>query len=99
VSVLSYPDVLMLMTVCVYYILYVVFFFGLYYSQLLHQRSFLREERRLIRVSTDQLDASKDNIKNMSKDDWLDPNIIKVNNPDETKNRVQLNVGGMVSIY
>lgn len=63
--------------------------------QLLHQRSFLREERRLIRASTDQLEAAKANIENMKKNDWLDAAIVEVNKP-ESKKRIQLSVGGMV---
>lgn len=63
-------------------------------EHLIRQRSFLRDERRLIRTSTDQLEATKASIEGVKKDDWLDPATVKVNNP-ETK-RIQMNVGGML---
>lgn len=63
-------------------------------EHLLHQRSFLREERRLIRTSTDQLEAAKASIECVQKPDWLHASIVSVNQP-ETK-RIQLSVGGML---
>ena len=67
----------------------------LYIPQLIHQRSFLRDERRLIRTSTDHLEATKASIAGVQKAEWLDPAIVKGVNVTK---RVQLSVGGVVSM-
>ena len=64
-------------------------------SKLLNQRSFLREERRLIRAATDKLEEVKLNVKKVQNPEWLDKKISDINKP-EGKKRVQLCLGGMV---
>lgn len=59
--------------------------------QLIHQRTFLRDERRRLRMATEQIEERKKALAVMGRGDWL-PEALK--NVDE--NHVMINVGGLM---
>lgn len=63
-------------------------------EQLIKQRAYLREERRRLRVSSEQLEDRKNALKTLNEKDWL-PAHLKTTTDEK---RIQLNIGGLVSI-
>lgn len=61
-------------------------------EQIIRQRAFLRDERRRLRVSTEQLNKMISDLKQLQKPQWFPPGLIC----DRSDKRLRLNVGGMV---
>lgn len=61
-------------------------------EHLIRLRSFMREERRLLRVSAAKVEAYKDALKVVQKDNWISADMIA----NTTAKRVMLNVGGLM---
>jgi hypothetical protein len=62
-------------------------------EQLIKQRAYLREERRRLRVSSEQLEDRKIALKTLKEKDWM-PAQLKATIGEK---RVQMNIGGLVS--
>ena len=61
-------------------------------EQLIKQRAYLREERRRLRVSSEQLEDRKVALKTLQEKDWL-PSQLK---SAAVEKRIQMNIGGLV---
>ena len=61
-------------------------------EQLIKQRAYLREERRRLRISSEQLEDRKTALRALSEKDWL-PAQLKASAEEK---RVQLIIGGLV---
>lgn len=59
--------------------------------QILHQRAFLREERRRIRVAAEHIDERKRALKIIQRSDWLPSCLVDID-----KKKWMLNVGGLM---
>ena len=59
--------------------------------KLIHQRTLLRDERRRLRIATEQIEERKKALDIMKRDDWV-PDALK--NSDEK--HIMMNVGGLM---
>jgi hypothetical protein len=62
-------------------------------EQLIRQRAFLREERRVLRISAEKLEERKQELDLMSKRDWVPTQLHKL-----PKRCIQINIAGLVSV-
>lgn len=63
-------------------------------EQLIKQRAFLREERRRLRISSEQLEDRKAALKTMDQKDWT-PGHLMASAGDS---RIKMNIGGLVRL-
>ena len=61
-------------------------------EQLIRQRAFLREERRVLRIAAEKLEERKQELKLMRKPNWVAEQLHTL-----PKRCIQINVGGLVS--
>jgi hypothetical protein len=61
-------------------------------EQLIRQRAFLREERRILRIAAEKLEERKHELKLMHQPNWIPEQLHKL-----PKRCIQINVGGLVS--
>ena len=61
-------------------------------EQLLRQRAFLRDERRRLRASTEQIDERKKALSTMQRSDWIHESVKE----HHTDRHVRINIGGLV---
>lgn len=61
-------------------------------EQLLRQRAFLRDERRRLRASTEQIDERKKALSTMQRSDWVHDSVKE----HLTDRHVRINIGGLV---
>lgn len=60
-------------------------------EQLIRQRAFLREERRVLRISAEKLEERKQELKLMNQSDWVPQQLRKL--PSRC---IQVNIAGLV---
>ncbi|KAJ1394929.1 hypothetical protein B484DRAFT_270773, partial [Ochromonadaceae sp. CCMP2298] len=60
-------------------------------EQLLRQRAFLRDERRRLRISTDQIDERKAGLGIMQRADWLPASVTEA-----PSRHLLINIGGLM---
>jgi len=61
-------------------------------EQLLRQRAFLRDERRRLRSSTEQIEERKKALSTMQRSDWIHESVKE----HLTDRHVRINIGGLV---
>lgn len=66
------------------------------FSQLIYRRAFLRDERRRLRITSEEIEDKRNALTLMSRDDWLSEEVV-ANAPTGCTNlHIQINIGGLM---
>lgn len=64
------------------------------FPQIIRQKAFLRDERRRLRIASENLDAKRQALATMKREDWLPDSLKRVD-----EDRIALNIGGLVRAW